>query len=61
MANGAVAKVGRDGRSLGVQELVRPVQRGVCRLPVDWRYVRVFEALNELVDGGVRNGGGLTN
>ena len=61
MAEGAAAKVGRDGHSIGVQELVHPVQSGICRIPVDRRDVRVFEALNEIVDGGGRHGGRLTN
>ena len=57
---GVAAEVGEDGRRVGVQELVHRVQRGVCRLPVDLRDVRVFEALDKLVDGGGCHGGGLT-
>ena len=61
MDEGTAAEVGSDGCRFGFQELVHPVQRGVCRLPVDRRDVRVFEALDELVDGGGRHGGRLTN
>ena len=61
MAKGAVAENGSNGRSVGIQELVHPVQRCVCRLPVDRRDVRFLEALDELVNGGGRHGGGLTN
>ena len=42
-------------------ELVHPVQRGVCRLSIDQRDLRFFEALDEHVDGGGRHDGGLTN
>ena len=58
VAEGAASKVGGYGRRIGVQELVNHVQRGVRRLPVDWRNVGVFEALGELVNGGGRHGGG---
>ena len=61
VAEGASSEVGSYGRGVGFKELVHPVQRGVCWLAVDWRDVRVFEALNELVYGGGRHGGGLTN
>ena len=54
-------EVGSDGRGVGVKELVHPVQRGVCRLAVDLRDVRVLEALDEFVDGGGRHSGRLTN
>ena len=61
MDKGASAKVGSDGRRVRVQELVHSVKRGVRQLPVNWWDVGVFEALDELVDGGGRHGGGLTN
>ena len=61
VAEGASSKVGSNGCSVEFQEIVHPVQRGVCRLPVDCRDVRVFEALGKLVDGGGRHGEGLTN
>ena len=61
MAEGSAAKVGSNGRGVGVKELVHPVQRSVCRIAVDWRDVQVLEALDKLVDGGGRHGGGLTN
>ena len=61
VAEGAAAEVGGDGRRVGVQEIVHRMQRGVCRIPVDQRDVRVLEALSELVDRGGRHGGGLTN
>ena len=60
MAEGATAKVGGYGHCVGFQVLVHRVQRGVCRLPVDRRDVRVFEALKKLVEGGGLHGGGLT-
>ena len=47
---GAAAEVCGDRRRVGVQELVHRVQRDVCWLPVDQRYVRVFETLGGLVD-----------
>ena len=56
---GDAAKVGGDERRIGVQDIVHCLQRGVCRLPVDQRDVRVFEALDKLVDGGGRHGGGV--
>ena len=61
MPEGAAAEVGSNGRGVGVKDLMHTVQHGVCRLAVDRRDVRVFEALYELVDGGGRHGGGLTN
>ena len=61
VAEGASSKVGSNGCSVEFQEIVHPVQCGVCRLPVDCRDVRVFEALGKLVDGGGRHGEGLTN
>ena len=42
VTKGATAKAGSNRRSVGVQELVHTVQRGIYRLPVDWRDVRVF-------------------
>ena len=54
-------KVGSDGRGIGLKEIVHPLQRGVWLLAVDQRDVRVVEALDKLVDGGGRHGGGLTN
>ena len=61
MSEGPAAEVSSDGRGIGVEELVHPVQRSVCRIAVDRRDVRVLEAINELVDGGDRHGGGSTN
>ena len=61
VVKGAAAKVGGDGRSVGVQELVHRVHCDVCRILVNQRDVRVFEALDELVDGGGHHGGGLRN
>ena len=61
VAKGDAAEVGSNGRGVGFKELVHPVQRGVCRITVDWRDVRVFEALNKLVESGVCHVGGLTN
>ena len=61
MAEGPSAEVGSDRRGVGVEELVHPVHRSVCRLAVDLRDVWVLEAIDELFDGGGRHGGGLTN
>ena len=61
MDEGAAENFGRDRRSIEVQELVHPLQRDICWLPVDWRDMRVFESLDDLVHGGGRQGGGLTN
>ena len=61
VAEGAASEVGGDGHIVGVQELVHRMQRGVCRLPVDRRDVRVLKALGELVGGEGRHGVGLTN
>ena len=58
VAEGAASEVGGDGRSVRVQELVHRVKRGVHRLPVDRWDVGVLEALDELVNGGGRHGGG---
>ena len=60
MAEGPAAKVGSNGRGVGVKEFVHPVQHGVCWLTINQRDMQVFEALDELVDGGGRRGGVLT-
>ena len=61
MAEVAAAEVVGDGLSVGVQEFVHRVQRRICRIPVDRRDVRIFEALDEIVDGGGPHCGGLAN
>ena len=61
MSEGPAAEVGSNRRGVGVEELVHPVQRSVCRLTVDRRDVRVLESLDKLVDGRGRHGGRLTN
>ena len=57
----AASEVGSNRYSVGVKELVHTVQCEVCWPPVNRRDVRVFKALDELVDGGGRHGWGLTN
>ena len=61
VSEGAASEVGRDGCGVGVKKLVHPLQHDVCCLAVDRRDVRVFEALDKLVDSGGRHGGGLNN
>ena len=58
---GTASKVGSNRRGVGVKDILHPLQRGLCRLAVNRRDLRVFEVLGELVDGGGRHGGGLTN
>ena len=58
MAKCDAAEVGGDGRRVRVQELMHCVERGVHCLPVGRWDAGVFEALDKLVDGEGRHGGG---
>ena len=53
----ATAKVYVDGSRVQVEELMHGVDCGKRRFAVNWWDRGVFEALDKLIDGGVRNGG----
>ena len=58
MSKCAAAEVGVDGRRVLVEDLVHSVERGIHQFAVNRWDAGVFEALHELVNGGVRHDGG---